>query len=184
MKHIHTFEDFVNESELNEGDMTKDYDGFIVLDFKTKKLYKGHYIKGVKNTKAEDAAIDKAMKMTGSPRSNFAVHGFIKKGEWDSSDTEILESNTNEAQNLDYWKDYEVDASGQAPKEASDKCTTMPTVLKCIDNAIKDCNKESESGPISKADEKWIGNLAVEFYKKFGYINGNIVCAMISQESK
>lgn len=184
MKHIHTFEDFVNESELNEGDMTKDYDGFVVIDYKTKKNYKFKYVKGTSNVKVEDIAIAKVMKDTGESRGNFAVNGLITKGLWDKSDAEVLESNTNEAQNLDYWKDYEVDASGQAPKEASDKCTTMPTVLKCIDNAIKDCNKESESGSISKADEKWIGNLAVEFYKKFGYINGNIVCAMISQESK
>lgn len=78
--------------------MTKDYDGFIVLDFKTKKLYKGHYIKGVKNTKAEDTAIAKAMKITGSPRNQFAIHGFVKKGEQDSSDAEILE-----AMDTKYW---------------------------------------------------------------------------------
>jgi len=174
----------LDESRINEGDMTNYYDGFIVLDYKTKKTYKFKYVKGTSNVKVEDAAILKVMKDTGESRGNFAVNGFVKKGEWDKTDADVLESNTNEAQNLDYWKDYEADASGQAPKEASDKCATMPTVLKCIDTAIKDWNKESESGPISKADEKWIGNLAIEFYKKFGYINGNIVSAMISQESK
>lgn len=93
-----------------------------------------------------------------------------------------FEDFVNESAGLDYWKDYEVDSSPQADPEMANMCTTMPTVLKCIDNAIKDWNKESEDGPISKADEKWAGNLAIEFYKKFGYINGNIVLAMIAQE--
>jgi hypothetical protein len=87
-KHIPTFEDFINESTINEGDMTKFYDGFILGDFKTKNQYKARYIKGVKNTKAEDMAIDKLMKTTGEPRANFAVHGFVKKGEWDKDSTE------------------------------------------------------------------------------------------------
>ena len=85
--------EFLTESNVNEGDMTKNYDGFIVLDFKTQKLYKGRYIKGVNNTKAEDAVIAKAMKMTGSPRANFGVHDFVRKGQWNNNDAEILESN-------------------------------------------------------------------------------------------
>ena len=40
MKHIQTFENFINE-----GDMTKFYDGFVVLDYKTKKLYKFKYVR-------------------------------------------------------------------------------------------------------------------------------------------
>ena len=186
MKHIHTFESFLNEdrNNVNEGDMTNMYDGFIASSTDNKISYKFRYQKGMQSNKAENAAFEKMMKETGKPRGSFWVTKLIPKGEFDKDVTPVLESNTNEAQNLDYWKDYEVDTSGQAPKEASDKCTTMPTALKCIDNAIKDWNKESESGPISKADEKWIGNLAIEFYKKFGYVNGNIVAAMISQEFK
>ncbi len=29
--------------------------------------------------------------MTGSSRANFAVHGFVKKGEWDKTDAALLE---------------------------------------------------------------------------------------------
>lgn len=87
----------------------------------------------------------------------------------------------NEAQGLDYWKDYEVDTSGQADAKMSKKCTSQSEVLKCIDFTIMDWNDESDSGPISKSAEEQIGKLAFEFYKKFGYINGNIVGAMISQ---
>jgi len=85
----------VDES-INEGDMTKDYDGFIVLDYKSKKTYKFKYVKGTSNVKVEDAAISKLMASTKAPRSNFAVHGFVRKGEWDKSDVEVLESSVNE----------------------------------------------------------------------------------------
>jgi len=92
MKHIPTFENF-----LNEGDMTNYYDGFILLDYKTKKNYKFKYVKGTSNVKVEDEAITKVMKDTGDSRANFAVHGFVKKGEWDKTDAEVLENNVFES---------------------------------------------------------------------------------------
>ena len=95
MKNIPTFEDFLNES-INEGDMTNHYDGFVVLDTKTKKLYKFKYVKGTNNVKVENDAIAKLMTDTKEPRANFMVHGFVKKGEWNKSDAEILESTINE----------------------------------------------------------------------------------------
>ena len=36
------------------------------------------------------------MTSTKEPRSNFMVHGFVRKGEWDNSAAEILESIINE----------------------------------------------------------------------------------------
>ena len=86
------WENNVQESTVNEGDMTKDYDGFIVLDSKSKKTYKFKYVKGTNNVKVENGAIDKLVNSTGSPRANFMVHGFVRKGEWNSNDTEVLES--------------------------------------------------------------------------------------------
>jgi len=80
-----TIGESIDES-INEGDMTRDYDGFIIIDFKTKNLYKGRYIKGLKSTKSEDIAINKAVEMTRSQRFTFAVHGFIKKGDFDKSE--------------------------------------------------------------------------------------------------
>jgi hypothetical protein len=82
----------IKESVVNEGDMTKFYDGFIVLDFKNKDMYKFKYIKGIKNTKVEVDAINKLVKSTGLSQANFTVHGFVKKGEWNSNDTPIFES--------------------------------------------------------------------------------------------
>ena len=87
MKNLPTFESF-----LNEGDMTRDYDGFIVLDQKNQNLYKFKYVKGTSNVKVEDAAISELMKEIKQPRSNFMVHGFVRKGEWAKSPAGVLES--------------------------------------------------------------------------------------------
>ena len=95
MKNLPTFEAFLNES-INEGDMTKDYDGFVVLNDKTKKMTKFRYVKGINNVKVENEAIAKLMKSTGLSRGYFGVHGFVRKGEWDKSEYEVLESTINE----------------------------------------------------------------------------------------
>ena len=163
--------------EVSEGDMTNQYDGFIVIDFKTKKLYRGHYIKGVKNTIAEDMAIDKAMKLTGSPRYNFAIHGFIKKGKWDESDTEVLE-----AIDTKYWADYNKDTSGQGNKEHEVKTKDFE---EAFEDAVVYWNQEADGAEnrIKGAQIQKIKKLAQEFFKKEGYISVNIVTAMITQES-
>ena len=85
MKHVKLFEQFVNEA-----DMTKYYDGFIILDVEDQTLYKAKYIKRVKNVTAENDAIARLMKKTGKPRSNFMVHGSVAKGEWDKSELETI----------------------------------------------------------------------------------------------
>ena len=69
---------------LKEADMTNRYDGFIVLDSKSKKTYKFKYVKGTKNTEVESNAIAKLASSTKSPTSNFMVHGFVQKGEWNN----------------------------------------------------------------------------------------------------
>jgi hypothetical protein len=88
----------IHESVVNEGDMTKFYDGFIVLDSKTKKTYKFKYVKGTKNTEVESNAISKLASSTKQPSSNFMVHGFVQKGEWNNSKEKTIdESFINEA---------------------------------------------------------------------------------------
>ena len=91
----------VNESVVNEGDMTKFYDGFIVLDNKSKKTYKFKYVKGTKNTEVESNTISKLASSTKQPSSNFMVHGFIQKGEWNNSKEKTIdESVVNEGINV------------------------------------------------------------------------------------
>jgi hypothetical protein len=84
MKNLHTFEEFLGGS-LNEGDMSREYDGFVVLDYKSKKQYKFRYSRG-NNVPQENDAIAKMMKSTRLPRSSFAVNGFVRKGEYDRSE--------------------------------------------------------------------------------------------------
>ena len=96
------------------------------------------------------------------------------------------ESFLNEASGLDYWKDYEVDTSIQGgPDWMSKKCSSMSEVIKCIDDSISEwnANAESKDDKVSKSAEKQIGDLAMQFFKKFGYINGNIISAMIMQSA-
>ena len=95
------WENNVQESVVNEGDMTKSTDGFIVLDSKTKKTYKFKYVKGTSNVKVENEAIDKLVKATGESQANFAVHGFVKKGEWNTDKTPVLESVVTESSHIE-----------------------------------------------------------------------------------
>ena len=94
------WENNVQESTVNEGDMTKFYDGFKVLNDKTGEMTKFKYIKGTKNQNVENEAIAKLMKATGSSRANFGVHGFVKKGEWNMDKTPVFESTVNEADSV------------------------------------------------------------------------------------
>ncbi len=95
---------------LSEADMTRYYDGFIVLDSKNKKTYKFKYIKGSNNVNVENIAIDKLMKATGLSRANFGVHGFVKKGEWNTDKTPIFtEGKLKEAKEYSFTFDYNTD---------------------------------------------------------------------------
>jgi hypothetical protein len=160
MKHIKTFENFSNKDTANEAKLQgAEWDLWVDVEdmiMSLKNKYKGKVKPGKIKEFVEDYISD------------------------------LKESKTNEGNDLSYWAQYAEDKSPQANMNPwmSDECKTMPEVLKCIDKSIAAWNKESEDGPISKADEKWVGNLAVEYWKKFKTINGNIISAMIMQESK
>lgn len=104
MKNLHTFEEFLNESTINEGDLTRQYDGFIAGTTDGKIAYKIRYQKGRNSVQVENDAFAKLMKQTGKSRGSFWVTGLIKKGEWDKTEKpELNESNLNEALTV---KDY------------------------------------------------------------------------------
>lgn len=180
MKHIHTFESFLSESSVNEADMTKFYDGFLVLDRTNQKIYKFKYVKGTSNVKVENEAIDKLMKKIGESRANFMVHGFVKKGEWDKSDAEVLES-ANEAKDLSYWKDY-AEGHHSSPKWYSDEVKSASEIAKLVDKVIKNDQAEAEIPfEIDAKDEKALVKLATDYFNQFKTINGNVISAMIFQ---
>lgn len=128
----------MNESDVNEGDMTKFYDGFIVLDQKNKKKYKFKYIKGTSNVKVEDEAIAKVMKATGLSRPNFGVHGFVNKGEWNKDDTPVLESQVNEAEikSEAEFKEYAMALLKKAHPDDFDEAKANAT----IEGILKKCD--------------------------------------------
>ena len=78
MKHIQTFEGF-----LNEADMTKFYDGFKIHNSKTGEFFKFRYRKGVENSTVEEEAIKQLMDATKLTRGYFGVSELIKKGQYD-----------------------------------------------------------------------------------------------------
>jgi len=65
-----------------EKDLSKQYDGFILFNSKTKKYVKYPYPKGKDNRDVEDAAIRDQMKLTSLERYYFSVVDFVPKGEF------------------------------------------------------------------------------------------------------
>lgn len=83
-------EEFSKPEKMNEADMTKFYDGFILYDMTSKKEFKSRYVKGVKNNVIEGEIIKNLAKEIGSKEAAISVHKFIKKGEYDKTDiTEV-----------------------------------------------------------------------------------------------
>jgi hypothetical protein len=160
---------------LNEADMTNRYDGFIVLDSKSKKTYKFKYVKGTKNTEVESNAISKLASSTKSPRGNFGVHGFVKKGQWDSDKAEIFKESV--------LKEFGPMA-GSGNVRAND-----------LDNLKRDAAKKSERGKtvyivggkygsykLSKYFEK--GNTYAAFYNGMPQIVEGITEASITESKE
>jgi hypothetical protein len=73
-----SFNEFLNEAN----DMTKLYDGFVILNKATGKTTKYPYIKGKKSNDVEDAAILEQMKLHNLERAAFSVTKLIPKGEY------------------------------------------------------------------------------------------------------
>jgi hypothetical protein len=60
-------------------DMTRHYKGFRLLNSQTEELTEYPYIKGKDHRDVECAAIQEQMNLTGQPRHDFGVYGFIHK---------------------------------------------------------------------------------------------------------
>jgi hypothetical protein len=174
----------LNESQINEADMTKFYDGFIVLDRKNKKTYKFKYVKGTSNVSVENAAIDKLVKATGLSQANFTVHGFVRKGDWNTDDTPVLESQVNESFNAKYWEDYHEDSeklkSGHGFKPG--KLAWIDAEVEAEVEEWNDNNEMGKDNEISSAGEKKVIKLAKEFFNAKGWISSDVIQAMIAQE--
>lgn len=186
MKHLHTFENFLNEASASSYKH--------VVQTALKQL--GYDVKqsdlkvGVKKERLYDIITLNGESLCSS--SDFAqmttwIQNAVKE---DPSkyglDPKVLENEVSEAATqgggLSYWTDYEK-GHMSTPAWMSKEESSMPAVLKLIDKCIDNWNKEAEDGPITKASEQHIGDLAIRYWKEFRRINGNIITAMIMQEA-
>jgi len=103
-------------------------------------------------------------------------HGIILANDIESID---------EANDLSYWKDY-AEGSDQSPKWYSKEAKTTSEVFKLIKDVINHELEEMDDkdADIDPEDEKKLNKLAMDYFKQFKSINGNVVSAMLFQESK
>jgi hypothetical protein len=99
---------------------------------------------------------------------------------------QTFENFLNEGNALSYWTQYAKDtSSGQAEEWQNKEAKTTSEVTALVDKCIKHWNKNNQWGEsdVPKSSEKHISDLAMQYFKQFKSINGNIIDAMIAQES-
>ena len=185
MKHIHTFENFVNEGYGNIS-MYKN-----AVQTALKQL--GYDVKqsdlkvGSKRESNYDLITLNGELLCSS--SDFAqmntwIQNAIKEDPKKYGlDPKVLESEeTNEAIDTKYWMDYNVDTSGKSPKDFADKNKNFED---CFSHGVSEWNSEAEGAEnrIAGAKIDKVKKIAKEFFNKEGWISVNIVLAMIAQES-
>jgi len=93
----------------------------------------------------------------------------------------VSENNSFAPYDVKYWTDYNVDTSGQGKKEFAIKSKDFEDTF---EDAVSEWNREAEKESMIKGSEiAAIKKLAMEFYKKAGWISVNVIQAMISQEA-
>jgi hypothetical protein len=63
-------------------DMTRYYDGFIIMNLQSKEQKQYPYRKGVNSIDAEAQAIKEQMQLQGCDRGALIINGLIKKGDF------------------------------------------------------------------------------------------------------
>ena len=185
MKHIHTFENFINEGYGNIS-MYKN-----AVQTALKQL--GYDVKqsdlkvGSKRESNYDLITLNGELLCSS--SDFAqmntwIQNAIKEDPKKYGlDPKVLESEeTNEAIDTKYWSDYNTDTSGQGKKEHEVKSKDFEDTF---EDAVVYWNQEADGAEnrIKGAQIQKIKKMAQEFFKKAGWISSNVIQAMIAQES-
>jgi len=191
MKHIKTFENFLNES-LSEKKEEK---------FRIARIVDGRIKEMIEGTVEQirqrfSAAIDNQSarnpKFKGDNPKNIEeliellnqAQEFAEKTQKPKTVFELQES-ANEGNDLSYWKDY-ADGSSQSPKWYSNDAKNPSAVNKLVDAVVNHELDEldDKDADIDPSDMKALTDLAMKYFKKFGSINGHIVSAMLFQEAK
>jgi hypothetical protein len=183
MKHIKTFEGFLgenlNEVKLNFPDIVIPANDADDLDEEAvyfKDILKKAGVKAKCKTGLGEIEIyldnksdlKKAQKTI--EKNGYTYEGFLNEG------------NTS---GLEYWKQYTEDPDNFSPswynKNAKTESEVEELVNRVIDQELADSGDKDAF--IKDADEEKLKDLAMDYFKKFGSINGNIISAMFSQES-
>ena len=184
MKHIHTFENFLNEGNISQYKSTV-VDALKQLGYKVKQ---SDLKIGVKKERLYDIITLNGETLCSS--SDYAqMVSWIQNAVKDNPeryglDPKVLES-ANEANDLSYWKDY-AEGSNESPKWYSKEAKTSSEVSKLVKDVIDHELEEMDDkdADIDPEDEKKLNKLAMDYFKQFKSINGNVVSAMLFQESK
>jgi hypothetical protein len=184
MKHIHTFENFLNEGNASMYKSTV-VDALKQLGYRVKQ---SDLKIGVKKERLYDLITLNGELLCSS--SDYAqMVSWIQNAVKDNPekyglDPKVLES-ANEANDLSYWKDY-AEGHEQSPKWYSKEVKTTSNVVKLVQDVIdyEIENSDDKDADISPEDEKALLDLAMAYLKQFKTINGNIVSAMLFQEGK
>jgi hypothetical protein len=184
MKHLHTFESYLNEGNISMYKST--------VQAALKQL--GYDLKqsemkvGVKKESNYDLITLNGELLCSS--SDYAqmvtwIQAAIKEDPKKYGlDPRVVES-TNEAKDLSYWKDY-AEGSNQSPKWYSKEAKTASDVVKLVKDVInyEIENSDDKDADVDPEDEKALLDLATAYLKQFKSINGHVVSAMLFQEAK
>lgn len=125
-----------DRSLLKEGDMTRQYDGFIVGTSgpgRKKVAYKFRYVKGRNSVDIENIAIQKVMKAERLNRADLWVTGTIKKGQWNQSNVDILETIVREANEIPLPEDIIKDGMDEVNRVIDELRDLEQTVMSSIE---------------------------------------------------
>ena len=181
MKHIHSFEGFLNEGNISMYKNTVQTAlKQLGYDLKQSELKVG----SKKESNYDLITLNGELLCSSSDYAQMVawIQNAVKEDpEKYGLDPKVLES-TNEAINTKYWADYNTDTSGQGKKEHEVKSTDFEDTF---EDAVVYWNQEADGAEnrIKGAQIQKIKKMAQEFFKKAGWISSNVIQAMIAQES-
>lgn len=180
MKHIHTFETFLNEGSISMYKSTVQ-DALKQLGYNLKQ---SDLKVGVKKERLYDLITLNGELLCSS--SDYAqMVAWIQNAVKDNPekyglDPKVLES-TNEAKDMAYWKEY-AEGHHSSPKWYNDEVKNASEIAKLVDKVIKNDQAEAEIPfDVDAKDEKALVKMATDYFKQFKTINGNVISAMLFQ---
>ena len=180
MKHIHSFEGFLNEGNISMYKNTVQTAlKQLGYDLKQSELKVG----SKKESNYDLITLNGELLCSSSDYAQMVawIQNAVKEDPKKYGlDPRVVES-TNEAKDMSYWKDY-AEGHHQSPKWYSDEVKNASEIAKLVDKVIKNDQAEADIPfDIDAKDEKTLVKMATDYLKQFKTINGKVISAMISQ---